>query len=282
MSIGLKLSIVATVILALSTVGVLAAERFDSPNQKDAVAARETAPDREKPDQIKLAAKPLELGTDAKVSSDYRVAVSEISRYDVPKGQLIVATIDATYIGKHDGEPWSDLDVEFVSSGSRAFGESDCPPGLGDVDPSDRPTLATGGNAKYPVCMDLPVKDIKGGQVMVEEAFSDGDRGFWSTTGAVTKTLPSIAPKPRATQGPATRYQPKRQSDDDRRSNACDDFDEGKFEDYKKWGDDLKDQFRDYKDAGGDDQDKIDDFEKWEKKYDKIIDYYQKLDEACN
>jgi len=277
MSVGLKISIGATVILALSVVGVLAAERFDSASQDDAAQARET----EKPDDnVKAVGKPLELGTVVKISSNYRVAVTEVSRYDVPAGQLLVATVEATYIGKEDGEPWADLMVEFSGSGSRTFDESGCPFDLGDEDPADQPTLGTGDKATYATCIDLPDMDIKSGRVSVGEAFSTDDLTSWSTKEAVTKKLPSVASEPPAAQGPGTRPQPRRQPAN-RSNKACDEFDEDKFEEYKEWGDGVKDRFRAYKKAGGDDEDKIDDFEEWEDAYDKQIDQLERLDDYC-
>jgi hypothetical protein len=282
MSIGLKVSIGATVILMVSVVGVLAAERFDSANQDDAAQARGTGPDRDKQGDVKAVAKVLDLGTVAKISANYRVAVTEVSRYVVPGGQLIVATVDATYAGKKDGEPWADLTAEFSGSGSQTFDESGCPFDLGDADPADQPALGTGDKATYAVCIDLPDIDTKGGSVVVYEAFSTGDRIGWSTKDAVNKTLPSSAPASPTAQAPGIHSQPRRQpAHHDRSDDACDNFDEHKFEDYKDWGEHVQKQFKAYKDAGGDDEDKIDDYKDWKEEYDKRIDWLEKLDKAC-
>jgi hypothetical protein len=279
-----KLSIGATVILALSIVGVLAAERFDSANPDDAVKAQETGVDTEKTgDDAKPVGKTLPLGTVAKISSNYRVTVTQISRYEVSAGQIIVATVDATYIGKEDGEPWSDLMAEFSGAGSQTFDESGCPFDLGDLDPADQPTLSTGEKATYGACIELPNMDIKGGRVSVEEAFAKGDRVSWSTKNAVTKVAPSAAPASPGAQAPGNYSQPRRQYAHNDRSdnNACDNFDSDDFEKYKKWGDSMKDNYKWYRDHGGDDSDKIDDYEDWKEQYDKQIDQYEEWSKAC-
>jgi hypothetical protein len=283
MSIGQKLSISATVILALSIVGVLAAEQFDRANPDDAVKAHTTGVDTETTaDDAKPAGKTLELGTAAKISSHYRVAVTEISRYEVPTGQVIVATVDATYIGKQDGEPWADLSAEFSGSGSRTYDESGCPFDLGDLDPADQPTLSTGEKATYGACIELPDFDIKDGRVSIEEAFSKADRVSWSTKNAITKVAPSTAPASPGVQGPGTYSQRRQPAHHDRSdNNACDNFNSDDFEKYKEWGDSMKENYKWYRDHGGDDSDKINDYKDWQKQYDKQIDQYEEWSKDC-
>jgi hypothetical protein len=283
MSIAQKLSIGATVILALSIVGALAAERFDSANPDDAVKAHTTGVDSEKTgDDAKPAGKMLELGTAAKISSNYRVAVTEISRYEVASGQVIVATIDATYIGKEDGEPWADLTAEFSASGSRTYDESGCPFDLGDLDPADQPTLSTGEKATYGACIELPDFDLKGGRVSIEEAFSKGDRFSWPTENAITKVAPSTAPASPGAQAPGSYSQRRQYNHNDHSDNdACENFDSDDYEKYKKWGDSMKENYRFYRDHGGDDSDKIDDYKDWEEQYDKQIEQYDEWAKDC-
>ena len=281
-SVGFKLSLGATIILVSAIVWVLVEPRFDRPDPAGSVTARE-AGDTKPGDGATSASKSLELGTVAKISANYRIAVTEVARYKIPRGQLIVPTIKATYIGTEDGEPWADLTVEYAGSGSKTFGESDCPAGLGTTDATEQPTWEYGDDETHEVCIELPTKDLRGGKISVEEAFSTDDRTFWSVKGAVTKTLPSVAPEPPAAQGPAARSQPRRQpANAGISSEACEDFEEDEYEDYKEWGESLKDQFEAYRDAGGDDEDRIDDFEEWEEEYDQMIDYYEKWDKACS
>jgi hypothetical protein len=283
MSIGQKLSIGATVILALSIAGLVAADRFGSAKPDDAVKAHETGVDTKgSGDDVKPAGKPLELGTAAKISSNYRVAVTEVSRYEVSTGPLLVATVNATYIGKEDGEPWADLMAEFSGPGSRTYDESGCPFDLGDLDPADQPTLKNGDKATYGVCIDVPDVDLKGGRVTVEEAFSKGDRKSWSTNEVITKVAPSTAPTSSAGPASSTRSRPWRQpAHRDRSNDACDKFDSDDFEKYKEWGDWVKAQYKKYRDAGGDDEDKIDDYKEWKEDYDKQIDFYEKWSDDC-
>lgn len=270
MSGGLKVGIVATVILALSIVGVLAAEQFGDPND-DAVPARETGRDPAKPGNDAAAAKALELGTEAKISPNYRVAVAEVTRYEVPTGQLLAATIEATYIGKEDGEPWADFNVELFGAGSRTFGESDCPFALGDLDPSSQPTLETGDEARYIVCFDVPLTNIKAGKILVEEAFSTDDRTFWSTDDAVTKPLPAPPPRSSGQRAPAT--QPQGQPDnDDGGSDAeeqCEKY-EDDVEDYK----DNIDHFEKLAEQG--DEDDQEEFEEWKDAMDANVEQYER------
>lgn len=279
MSVGLKVSLIASAILALSIVGVLAVERFDGANQDDAVQARETGA-AEPADDAKAAGKTVELGTAAKISSNYRVAVTEISLYKVPTGYVMVPTVKATYVGKEDGEPWADLNVEYFGTGSRSFGESGCPAGLGHTDASDQPVLATGDEETYEVCIDVRLKELKGGKVLVEEAFATDDRAFWSTKGMVTKTLPSVAPTSPAAQRPAAGSQPRRQPAGNANADACEDFDDEEYERQKEYGEHLEEQYEDQKDTL--DEDDIDDYKEWKEKHDKMIDYYEKWYEDCS
>ena len=270
MSVSLKLALGASVLLALAIVGVVATDRFDTENPDDAVQARATG--AAKPgDDARATGKALELGTVAKISPNYRVAVTEVTRYEVRTGQLLAAAIEATYIGKEDGEPWADLNVEFFGSGSRTFGQSDCPFDLGELDPSGLPTLETGDDATYQVCLDLPVKSIKGGKLLVEEAFSTDDRTFWSTEGAVTKPLP--APPPRSSGQSAPGTQPQQQSDNDDAPSSGAECDEDYDEDIEEYRDGIDDLDKLAEQADEDDQEE---YEEWKDAMEKNIEQYEK------
>ena len=136
MSGSLKIAVVATVILALSVVGALVAERFDGANQDSAKPALETDANR---DEVTTAAKTLELGDVAKVSSNYKVAVTEVTLYEGAKTQYLAATIKVTYTGNDEGEPWADLSVEYSGPKSQDSSESDCPIDVDDA--SEAPPL---------------------------------------------------------------------------------------------------------------------------------------------
>jgi hypothetical protein len=279
-SVGLKLSLGATIILALAIVWVLLEPKLDGSDPDDAVKARETA-GTESGDDARRASKSLELGAVAKISANYRIAVTEVARYETPAGQLIVPTIEATYIGTEDGEPWADLNVELHGLGSKTFGESDCPAGLGHTEATEQPTLDAGDDETYDVCIAAPTKSVKGGKILVEEAFSTDDATFWSIKGAVTKTLPSVAAPP-ATKAPATGYQPRRQPDADHDGGSanCDEWDQDKYEDSKERAEYYEDYYEEHK--GDLDDETIDEYKEWKEDHDKMVDYYEKWDEACD
>ncbi|HUS21336.1 MAG TPA: hypothetical protein VMZ66_04900 [Aeromicrobium sp.] len=273
MSIGLKLAIGATVILALSVVGVLAAERFDNANQDDAVQARKTGANRDKATPV---AKTLELGDVAKISSNYKVAVTEVTLYEGAETQYLAATIKATYTGTHEGEPWADLSVQYSAPRSQGSAESDCPIDVDDA--SDAPPLEAGDEQTYVVCIDLPTKETEKGKVSVEEAFSNGHRAYWSTEAADTKTMPSVAPPTPAAGLPGPPAPPQRgnRSDNDSDVEWTDEYDE-RLDDLRALKKYLDKEISAYKDTEGHDDDKLDDYEEWRDNTEKQIDYYEDL-----
>ena len=277
MSGGLKAAIIASAILALAIVGVLVDEQFGADND-GAVQVRETV--TADPEDIKPTGQPLDLGVEAKISSNYRVTITEVTRYEVPGGQLMAPTVKATYIGKDDGEPWSDLSLEFSTPGSEEFGELECPAGVAE-NPEDRATLKKGDEATYVVCLNVLDKDTKGGRITVQEAFTNDKGAWWSTEEAVTEALPSVASQPPAARAPAAAPQRPRQADNDDETTTCEDWDDEEYEEYKEFGDQRKEQFEEYKDAGGNNEELIDDFEDWEEAYDEQMELLRKYHDAC-
>lgn len=278
-SVGLKVAIIASAILALSIGGVLTAERFDTSSQDSAVKASETGPDSETAgDDIRLAANPLELGTVAKVGPNYRVAVTAISLYEGQADQVIAATINAKYVGKDDGEPWADLSVEFIESDSRRHGESDCPSGLGHTEASEQTVLATGDEKTFEVCIGLPVSDIKGGQLVIEEAFAESDRAFWSTEAVVTKVLPSPVPASPVRRAPAA--SPRAAGQDANDGSRCtekqQEYDED-LDESKEKIDELDERMQAYKNVEGHDEDKV---EEWEEDKEEFDERYEEWKDA--
>lgn len=132
----------------------------------------------------------LALGERAEVG-DYSVAVTEVQLdaddvmqeanefNDPPSGQYVLLTLDVTYTGAEEGDPWLDLAAELAGSDARNYDESTC----GSVAPNsamDVPTLATGGKATYNVCFDVPVEALEDPRIYVEESFSfDDTRAAW-------------------------------------------------------------------------------------------------------
>lgn len=276
MSGRLKLGIVATVILALSVVGVLANERFRGASD-DAVPARETGRATEKPDGVKATGKRLKLGTVAKVSPNYRVAVTELTLYNFSTGRIMVVTVKATYIGKDDGEPWADLTVAYSGKDSRTAGESACPFDLEELDASDQATLKTGDATTYGVCIDLPAGTVEGGRVSVEEAFSEQAPTSWSTDEAVTKTPPAGA-LPNSSGGgraPATQFRPRSGNSSDVKEE-CEKY-EDDVEEYRDGRGELDELAERYENRPDHDDDKLEDYEEWRDAMDKNVEQYERL-----
>ena len=114
---GRQKVVIAAVVLAIVAIaGVVAAQRFAN---DEPVQTRATGSNREKPEVVKPSGKPLKLGTVARISSNYRVAVTELTLYEVSTGRLMVVTVKAKYIGKEDGEPWGDLTVRYIGPDTR-------------------------------------------------------------------------------------------------------------------------------------------------------------------
>lgn len=283
MSNGLRLAVGAAVVAVLALGGVAAAQRFggpDAPPPKPSPAS----------DDAKPVSKQLDLGDFAKISSNYRVAVSEATLYEGGKNQFVAATVKAKYTGSEDGEPWADLIVEFTTADGKTFDESSCPVDIGEA--SEQPSLKPGDVQTYPVCIDVPTGDLEGGKVSIEEAFADdGDRVDWSTEGADTKSAPSPTPEPETSSGPqasAPRQQPQRQADNDDSDNRrydADDVDDYReklddaIEKYEKQRDRIKAQLRQWDELGYE-GDAVDDYEDWLDDVEEAIETYKKQRDA--
>jgi len=229
--------------------------------------------------------KRLELGTEVRVSSNYRVAVTELTLYTVPAGRLMVVTVKATYVGKEDGEPWGDLTVKYVASDGRTFGESACPFDLGELDASDQATLKPDDVTTYGVCIDLPKDSIEDGRIVVEEALArqEGTKS-WTTKGAVTKTAPAIASDSSGSSGSSgggdrdTSFRgPSTRSGSADYSKACDKY-EDDMKKYRNGRDDLEELRERYENKPDHDDDKIEDFDKWMDGMDENAEWF---DEHC-
>lgn len=268
MSVGLKVAIIATAVLALSIVGVLAAERFDS-SKPDTAANAPT--DGTNGDKVTPAAKALELEDVVRISSNYRVAVTQLTLYEGEKTQYLAATIEATYTGSADGEPWADLSVEYFDPKSQAFGETEC--SIDVDDPSEAPPLEEGDELTYVVCIDLPTKETKNGRVSVEEAFSSGRRAYWSTDAAETKPIPAAAP---ATPAAGVPQPPAPRPPANTRAEWTDEHEE-RLDDLRALKKYLDKQISAYKDTEDYDDDKLEEYEEWLDNTEKQIDYYEDL-----
>ncbi|WP_165700140.1 DUF4352 domain-containing protein [Ornithinimicrobium ciconiae] len=152
--------------------------------------------DEEAPEEV---SGELGLGDTAQVG-DYKVAVTEVlldandvvqqanEFNDDPEGQYVLVSMEVTYTGDDEGNPWLDLNVELAGSDARIYDSSSCwavtPNSLMDV-----PTLTTGGTADFDVCFDVPVEALEDPRVRVEESFSFSDtRVIWDPSREGTQT----------------------------------------------------------------------------------------------
>jgi hypothetical protein len=214
----------------------------------------------------------LKLGTFARISSNYRVAVTELKLFVGGETQYLAATIEAEYTGSDEGEPWGDLTVEFSRPGSRITGESDCPIDVDDA--SKPPPLAPGETGTHSVCIYLPSKKIDDGRISVEEALAKGGRkAYWSTKGAETEVLPPFAPPPSGVRQPNTSFKaPKANGVDE---EWVEEYIE-EVEEYKDWVAEMNEFAEENKDNPGFDEDDIEKYEEWKKEYDEQIEDYEK------
>lgn len=270
-SFWLWLAVGAVVLVVVAIVAFLAMGRFDDTAPDNTGQASQIPPDR---DKAATAAKALELGAVAKISSNYKVAVSELTLYKGEKAQYLAATIKAEYIGADTGEPWADLTVEFTDPEARVSDESGCPIDVGGA--SEDPPLDTGEVATYTACVDLSTPDIKDGKLSVEEALTRGRKAFWSTEGATTKKIPSIKPAYPAGQAPASRPSQYRSSRDDSDDEEVDwdEFDED-VEETNDWIEDMDKLVEQCKKASSCDDDKIEEYEDWRDDYKDRLEEYE-------
>jgi len=131
---------------------------------------------------------PYAIRKEAKVGPDYLVAVTTVnlnanaaieranSSNDPPKGQYVIATLAAKYVGDKEGHPRTDLVVTYAGSDSRTYDKSTC---LADLGGASKPTVTVDGTATYSVCFDLPEPAISGGNVGVAERNSSNKVSYW-------------------------------------------------------------------------------------------------------
>lgn len=89
-------------------------------------------------------------------------------------------SLDATFNGDDEGDPWIDLSVELAGSDSRIYDTSSCRAVAPDS-PFDLPTLAKGGTGEFSVCFDVPETALNDPQIYVSESLSfDDERAVWN------------------------------------------------------------------------------------------------------
>jgi hypothetical protein len=194
---GRGMAFAAILISVLSVVGVFATQAYYGSVLDDLGEAIEGGTDSTPSESDKkesAEAQTLAIGESAKVGSEYTVAVTKVNpkanrvvaranEFNEPpkNGRYIVATLDVTYSGKDDGDPWLDLASKFVGSDAKQYDSAACEAVVPDA-AVDVPTLNGGGQAKYKICYDVPPDAIDGGKLFVEEsaAFDEDSRVYWA------------------------------------------------------------------------------------------------------
>lgn len=196
---GRGMAFAAILISALSLIGVLATQAYygsvlDSVGEAIQSGSTESGSkasdsDKKQADEAEI----LPIGETAKVGSEYTVAVTKVNLNaddvlarnefnDRPKkGRYIIITLDVTYTGNDEGDPWGDLEGTFVGSDARQYDSSACeatPPDSG----YEVPTLNSGGKAKFKACFDVPPNAIDGGKLFIDElaSFDKKSRVYWA------------------------------------------------------------------------------------------------------
>ncbi|MFL6090638.1 MAG: hypothetical protein ACJ71Z_10910 [Aeromicrobium sp.] len=276
----IRLALVASlvVVLAAGAVATQSIRWASSDAERSHPSSTARAP--EAASDARPTAKPLERGTFARISPDYRVAVTDVTLHQGANQRILVATVKAQYIGKKDGDLWADLTAQFIRADGRAFDESGCGVVGGGDASADPPPMAKGDTEDYTVCMEVPTSQTDGGRISVEEAFVKGDRASWSTSGAITKAMP--APKPTVAQTIAP--QPPTQPHSGNQDNS-DGYDSGDIKKYRhdlddaigkyeKQRDQIKAQLSAWKQMGYD-GDAVGKYEDWLNDVERAIDYYK-------
>jgi hypothetical protein len=194
---GRGMAFAAILISLLSLVGVLATQAYYGSVLDDLGEAIESgdsgskSSDDDKKEAAK--AKTLPIGESAQVGADYTVAVTKVNLdadnvlareeffNEPPKGRYILMTLDVTYTGDDEGDPWGDLEGTFVGSDARQYDASACEATVPDSG-YDVPTLNSGGKATFKACFDVPPDAIDGGKLFIDElaAFDNSSRVFWA------------------------------------------------------------------------------------------------------
>lgn len=193
---GRGMAFAAILISVLSVIGVFATQAYYGSVLDDLGEAFESGADSTPSESDKeeaAEAKTLGLGESARVG-EYTVAVTKVNptankvvartnEFNEPpkNGRYVIATLDVTYSGEEEGDPWADLASKFVGSDSKQYDSSACEAVVPDA-AVDVPTLNSGGQAKYKICYDVPPDSINGAKLFVDDsaAFDNDSRVYWS------------------------------------------------------------------------------------------------------
>lgn len=191
---GRALSVVSMLVAALSIGAVLATQAFYSSVLTDIgdslSDAADGATEMSDDDVEEADAEASPLGESATVGP-YVVTVTDVNLEadeliaaenpfnDEPDGRYVLASLEVTYTGDDEGDPWLDLSVDLAGSDARNYSTTTC----SAVSPNrvmDVPTLRNGGQGEFSVCFDVPVEALDDPLIAVEESFSFREtRVFW-------------------------------------------------------------------------------------------------------
>lgn len=193
---GKTLAVVSMLVAVLSIVGVFATQALYSSILEDVgeslsgAAEGETELSEASIEQFGDDAIPL---SEAASVGPYTVSVTEVDLdaddlisaenqfNDEPDGRYVLATVEVTYTGDDEGDPWLDLSVDLAGSDSRNYSTTTCS-AVSPDSVSNLPTLRTGGEAEFKACFDVPVEALEDPMIVVEESFSFRDsRAVWRT-----------------------------------------------------------------------------------------------------
>jgi hypothetical protein len=138
-------------------------------------------------------AKPLKIGSVAKIGPDYSVAVSKVTLHEGTDTPFLVVAVKAKNIGRDVSHPAADLAVGFSKASLPKSDESTCQVDLGKLKASDKTALPVGDVKSFAVCINLPTPVLDHGWVSVE-AHGTGERASWTTSGRVPKVISTIKP----------------------------------------------------------------------------------------
>ena len=195
---GRGMAFAAILISVLSLVGVLATQAFYGSVLDDlgeAIESGSTDSGSEPSGSEKkesAEAKILPIGESAKIG-EYTVSVTKVNLNaddvvartnefnEPPNGRFVIATLDVTYSGNEEGDPWIDLASKFVGSDAKQYDSAACEAVVPDA-AVDVPTLNSGGQAKYKICYDVAPDAIDEGRLFVEDsaAFDRSTRVYWA------------------------------------------------------------------------------------------------------
>lgn len=142
------------------------------------------------------------------VQLDANEVIQETNEFnDPPEGQYALVSLEVTYNGEAEADPWLDLSVELAGSDARIYDSGTCAAATPNS-AFDLPTLTSGGEGTFDVCFDVPAEALENPQIHVEESLSFSDtRVVWGMEAAPAGSDSSAAddePEPDVSEGAET------------------------------------------------------------------------------